>query len=616
MSGLSNLYAAAEDIRTLLMPFAFLLCVLGLGEMGWRAGSDARAVLGALLKTIIVVTLVAGYPSAMKTAQQAFIEMRSKFTTARDAKFVQLLSSRIENQPSDSWTNLGKIVPAAIGYFFQGIGRFMLILLRFFQEFAIAGLIAVSPLLIGFLFFSYTQSLGIQFGVTSLAVLLWHVAICLVDIVIQAISDTLFMPITATNLVQVGANLIIVNNWLMFPFIMAFAAFITVFFYLSVPFVASAVMRGLSGTTATLQAGVQGAMQTAGLIAGAGLTAAGAAATFGGSAAVQAAIEGTKVAEGATASGRIASDFAGVGGFAPGAPPSGGSDLPTPPRLPPATVGERFENRSNPAQVAHQTEPDSFTVTDSVQGTISHHKGNIYAPVRGAGRVQLARFEGPEGTAAAADEQTRMKFSAVAAITNNLVAARFWMILAVLFAGMAVASPYFTILAMRASEKVVILDPGGTLIYAPLLGLEEAGELHAYHVRLACLALLQRNPVGPDLSDLLKRLYLEPARKKAAAMYQARNPEFKERQIHQKVEVTKIDILDTRQIKDGAGHSYKAVNVRTEGNLIRTGTLNKMEFREPVKFSIEFLFISNPDLLGNGRLPLVVQDFKYRETPL
>ncbi len=384
MSALSNLYAAAEEIRTLLMPFAFLLCVLGLGEMGWRAGSDSRAVLGALLRTIIVVALIAGYPSAMKTGQQAFIEMRSKFTTARDAKFVQLLSSRIQNQPSDSWTNLGKIVPAAIGYFFQGIGRFMLILLRFFQEFAIAGLIAVSPLLIGFLFFSYTQSLGLQFGVTSLTVLLWHVAICLVDIVIQAISDTLFMPITANNLVQVGANLIVVNNWLMFPFIMAFASFLTVFFYLSVPFVAAAVMKGLSGTTATLQAGVQGALQTAGVIVGAGLTAAGAAATFGGSAAVQAAIEGTKTAaEGATAGGRIANDLSGAGGFTPSTPSSGSgaaSDLPAPPRLAPATVGESYENPSNPAQVAHQTEPHSFTVTDEVRGTISYHKGNIFAP--------------------------------------------------------------------------------------------------------------------------------------------------------------------------------------------------------------------------------------------
>jgi hypothetical protein len=209
-----------------------------------------------------------------------------------------------------------------------------------------------------------------------------------------------------------------------------------------------------------------------------------------------------------------------------------------------------------------------------------------------------------------------MKFSAVAAITNNLVTARFWMILAILFAAMAVASPHFTVMAMRAREKVVILDPGGTLIYAPLLGFEDAGELHAYHVRLACLALLQRNPVGPDLPDLLKRLYLEQARKKAGAAYQAQNPEFKERQIHQKVEVTSIDIVDTRQIKDGAGHSYETINVRTQGNLIRVGTLNQMEFREPLKFSIEFVFIRNPDLLANGRLPLVVQDFKYKESPL
>lgn len=131
---LSNLYDAAFEIRTLLMPFAFVLCVIGIGEMGWRAGSDTRAILGALLKTILVVGLLAGYPAAMDGGQKAFVEMRSKFTNARDAKFVQLLRSRIENQPSDSWTDLGKVVPAAIGMFFQGIGRFMLIVLTFFSK--------------------------------------------------------------------------------------------------------------------------------------------------------------------------------------------------------------------------------------------------------------------------------------------------------------------------------------------------------------------------------------------------------------------------------------------------------------------------------------------------
>ena len=172
-----------------------------------------------------------------------------------------------------------------------------------------------------------------------------------------------------------------------------------------------------------------------------------------------------------------------------------------------------------------------------------------------------------------------MKLSAVTAITNNLVAARFWMLTAIVFAALAVIAPYFTIRAMKQKEKVVILDPGGTLIYSPLLGFEEAGQLHADHARLACLVLLQRNPVGPDLPDLLKRLYLDPARKQAAAMYLAQNVEFKEKQIHQNVEVTKIDILDSRQMNDNSGQTYEAVNVRAQGNLIRTGTVNQFESR-------------------------------------
>lgn len=369
---LSNLFDAALEIRLLLMPFAFVLAVIGIGEMGWRAGSDTRAILGTLLKTILIVCLLAGYPAAMDGGQKAFVEMRSKFTNARDAKFVQLLRSRIENQPSDSWTDLGKVVPAAIGMFFQGIGRFMLVVLTFFQNFAIAGLIAVSPLLLGFLFLSYTQSLGVQFGVTSITVLLWHVAICLVDIVIVAISDLLYAPITAGGIVQTAQNLIVVQNWLLFPFIMAFAAVITVFFYLSVPFVAGAIMKGLSGTTAALQAGIQGTMQAAGLAVGTGLTAAGAAATLGGSTAVQGALAGAQAAAGAaSAAGRLAGDISG----------SPGGDVPPPPPIPPASSGgDSVTSPDNPGMVAHQTAPNAFAVVDHNTGTVSHHKGSIATP--------------------------------------------------------------------------------------------------------------------------------------------------------------------------------------------------------------------------------------------
>jgi hypothetical protein len=51
------------------------------------------------------------------------------------------------------------------------------------------------------------------------------------------------------------------------------------------------------------------------------------------------------------------------------------------------------------------------------------------------------------------------------------------------------------------------------------------------------------------------------------------------------------------------------------GNLVRSGRLNKVEFRGPVKFQLKFLFVGNPNLLCNGYLPLV-QDFKYSEKAL
>ena len=379
MPALSNLFDSAGQIRTYMMPFAFVLCILGIGEMAWRAGSDSKAILGVILKVTIIVALIAGYPTIMNKGMEAFQEMRQKFTNAQDAKFIQLLSSRIQNQPSDSWTDLGKIVPAAVGYFFQGIGRFMMIVLNFFQQFAIAGLIAVSPLLLGFLFFSPTQSFGIQFAVTSFTVMLWYLGICLVDIVIVAISDLLFAPITAGGIVQVAQNAIVVQNWLLFPFIMAFASIVTLFFYLSVPFVAGAIMKGASGTTSALSAGISNTLQAVGFVAGAGATVAGAAATFGGSAAAQAAVASGKAAAGAasaaSSSTRINNDLAGSSAGSGGGASSGGSVPP-----PPDEGGGSIFNPENPAMVAQQTAPESFTVTDQSKGTVSRHRGSLATP--------------------------------------------------------------------------------------------------------------------------------------------------------------------------------------------------------------------------------------------
>ena len=95
MPALSNLYEAAGEIRTLLMPFAFVLCVIGIGEMGWRAGSDTRAILGALVKTILIVGLIAAYPTMMKAGQEAFIGVRHHFTDAVSYTHLTLPTKRI-----------------------------------------------------------------------------------------------------------------------------------------------------------------------------------------------------------------------------------------------------------------------------------------------------------------------------------------------------------------------------------------------------------------------------------------------------------------------------------------------------------------------------------------
>jgi hypothetical protein len=144
-------------------------------------------------------------------------------------------------------------------------------------------------------------------------------------------------------------------------------------------------MKGLSGTTASLQAGVHGTIQAAGLAVGTGLTVAGAAATFGGSAAAQAAaIEGTKFAANtASPASRIANDFSGGShdGYDQTAQGSErGGDIPAPPPLTPAPVGERMDSKSHPSLMAHQTAPNSFAVVDQAKGTISHHRGNIFTP--------------------------------------------------------------------------------------------------------------------------------------------------------------------------------------------------------------------------------------------
>src|SRR5437016_6355807 len=95
-------------------------------------------------------------------------------------------------------------------------------------------------------------------------------------------------------------------------------------------------------------------------------------------------------------------------------------------------------------------------------------------------------------------------------------------------------------------ERVVIIDPSHTYYVSPLLEFEEAKDLHAEQATLATLALLERSPKDFDHSELLKKIYLKPAWNKARDLRDKEAVEFRSKQLHQKAEIAKIDILATR----------------------------------------------------------------------
>jgi hypothetical protein len=177
-----------------------------------------------------------------------------------------------------------------------------------------------------------------------------------------------------------------------------------------------------------------------------------------------------------------------------------------------------------------------------------------------------------------------------------------WFCVAVLAILFAAAQPYFLIQKFKQRERVVIVDPAGTYFVSPLMDFQEAKDFHAQQSTLAAMAFLERNPKGFDNPELLKQVFLKYAYEKAQKQSFAEADELKSKQVHQKPEVAKIDILETRE---------DFVMTQVSGQLIRTGIFEQKAFSESIPFKLAFKMRRNPDMTKNGRFPTAVSDFKY-----
>ena len=180
--------------------------------------------------------------------------------------------------------------------------------------------------------------------------------------------------------------------------------------------------------------------------------------------------------------------------------------------------------------------------------------------------------------------------------------ARLWFLVAILVLIGAALDRYHLIATLKQQEHVVIIDPAGTFYVSPLLKFERANELHAQQSTLATIAFLERNPKDFDHPELLRQMFLKAAMEKAQAQRSAEDSEFKAKQLHQKAEVAKIDLLETRA---------DAVLTQVTGQLIRSGVFQEKAFSEAVPFTLKLKMRRNPNMVENGRFPTAIQDFKY-----
>ena len=164
---------------------------------------------------------------------------------------------------------------------------------------------------------------------------------------------------------------------------------------------------------------------------------------------------------------------------------------------------------------------------------------------------------------------------------------------------------YHLVNAFKQRERVVIIDPAGTFYVSPLLQFEEANELHAQQSTLATIALLQRNPKDFDQGEMLKQMFLKSAHEKAQSLRSSEDAEFKAKQVHQKPEIARIDVLETRS---------DAVLTQVNGQLIRSGIFQDKAFTESLPFTLKLKLQRNPNMVENGRFPTAIKDFKYETT--
>jgi hypothetical protein len=270
-------YDQAMQLRTALMPIAYLLCTTGLLLAVFRHWGNFHEILMSIVGITVIVILLNGYPTALTTVADGFKTLREQTTAnapgGQQPTWTQVFDAQFEKP---SWDQVAEKIEIALCQMFKWIGKISIWFLDWVQSWAFNGLIAISPILIGGLAVQWTQGTGITFLTTSFGVAAWHLGVALVDILLASIATQLFAGvgiaggITAATVVSTGLLPIFLGA-LVALVIVALALYLAVpIIIAAVPIIIAAVLRGQSPLTTAATSGIQMALTALGLASMAG----------------------------------------------------------------------------------------------------------------------------------------------------------------------------------------------------------------------------------------------------------------------------------------------------------------------------------------------------------
>jgi hypothetical protein len=180
---------------------------------------------------------------------------------------------------------------------------------------------------------------------------------------------------------------------------------------------------------------------------------------------------------------------------------------------------------------------------------------------------------------------------------------RLWMVVALIILAVSVWDRQMTL--AKLNERPLFFAMDANTFYVSRLGtFNEARDFHAESSRMAAECLFNRNPNGPDFTERRKLLFGRDAYRESDRFFATEGERFRSQAIHEKIEIEKVDILQTNP---------ESVLTAVHGQVVDAGVFGGNAFANSRAVTVYFQLALNKQMSSNSRYPEFVVRYDIHE---